>query len=307
MVEQFMARCQGRWQQILMAAGMGRQFLKNAHGPCPICGGSDRFRFDDKDGRGTFFCSGCGAGDGLKLYQLWTKADVKEAIKQISPEAFENKDPRPRQASSNGSKRIRDILAESKPLSSFTGGVVRQYLSGRGIKASPFLREHPGLKYYDHEGKPVGTYPAMIAVISDGRSVASLHVTYLTEDGQKAPIPSPKKILTPAKPMDGACIRLTKPYEVLGIAEGIETALAASVLYFKPCWASGTAGMLEKFVWPPETKELHIFGDHDESFAGQKAAFTLACRAKKAGLKVSVMFPAEIGDFADIAKRKKNG
>ncbi|MDM4912857.1 primase-helicase zinc-binding domain-containing protein [Escherichia coli] len=36
------------------------------HAPCPACGGKDRFRFDD-NGRGSFICNQCGAGDGLDL------------------------------------------------------------------------------------------------------------------------------------------------------------------------------------------------------------------------------------------------
>ena len=44
----------GMWPQILPALGVGRGFLENKHGPCPLCGGKDRYRFDDKNGRGTF-------------------------------------------------------------------------------------------------------------------------------------------------------------------------------------------------------------------------------------------------------------
>ncbi|UIV58778.1 hypothetical protein H6S07_13670 [Escherichia coli] len=44
-------------------------------GPCPACGGDDRFTFDDIEGRGTFICRKCQdetdayyqAGDGLEL------------------------------------------------------------------------------------------------------------------------------------------------------------------------------------------------------------------------------------------------
>jgi hypothetical protein len=45
--------------------GAGCEGHKNRHQACPVCGGSDRFRFDDKEGRGTWFCNQCGAGDGL--------------------------------------------------------------------------------------------------------------------------------------------------------------------------------------------------------------------------------------------------
>jgi len=56
---------QGRWKSILTALGADEKTLSGKHTACPLCGGKDRFRFDDKEGRGTYFCSGCGAGDGV--------------------------------------------------------------------------------------------------------------------------------------------------------------------------------------------------------------------------------------------------
>ncbi|QPR28604.1 toprim domain-containing protein [Edwardsiella hoshinae] len=57
----------GHWLHILPALGM--RIVKNRHQPCPVCGGTDRFRFDDKEGRGTWLCNQCGAGDGLTLVE----------------------------------------------------------------------------------------------------------------------------------------------------------------------------------------------------------------------------------------------
>ena len=57
----------GHWPRILPALGV--KVIKNRHQACPVCGGSDRFRFDDKEGRGTWYCNQCGAGDGLKLVE----------------------------------------------------------------------------------------------------------------------------------------------------------------------------------------------------------------------------------------------
>ncbi|MBF0140072.1 MAG: AAA family ATPase [Magnetococcales bacterium] len=57
----------GNWPRIHAALGLAPQFLSKIHGPCPFCGGKDRFRYDDKEGRGTFICAQCGAGDGLAL------------------------------------------------------------------------------------------------------------------------------------------------------------------------------------------------------------------------------------------------
>lgn len=73
----------GHWREVLETAGIQ---LPNGrhHGPCPACGGRDRFRFDDKDGRGTFICNQCGAGDGLSLYSMATGLPIKDAIHSLA-------------------------------------------------------------------------------------------------------------------------------------------------------------------------------------------------------------------------------
>ena len=73
----------GHWRPILAGLGVPSQMLVNRHGPCPVCGGKDRFRFDDKDGLGTFYCTHCGAGDGPRLVMLVTGLGFKEAAERI--------------------------------------------------------------------------------------------------------------------------------------------------------------------------------------------------------------------------------
>ena len=48
-----MTRARGRWREILPRFGIAGRFLQNRHGPCPLCGGKDRYRFDDRDGSGS--------------------------------------------------------------------------------------------------------------------------------------------------------------------------------------------------------------------------------------------------------------
>ncbi len=72
----------GHWPRILPALGL--TVIKNRHQACPVCGGSDRFRFDDKEGRGTWFCNQCGAGDGLKLVEKVFGVTPSEAAGKVN-------------------------------------------------------------------------------------------------------------------------------------------------------------------------------------------------------------------------------
>ncbi|EBU2155002.1 toprim domain-containing protein, partial [Salmonella enterica] len=72
----------GHWPRILPALGVN--VIKNRHQSCPVCGGSDRFRFDDKQGRGTWFCNQCGAGDGLKLVEKVFGVTPSEAAGKVN-------------------------------------------------------------------------------------------------------------------------------------------------------------------------------------------------------------------------------
>ncbi|MDF3691456.1 primase-helicase zinc-binding domain-containing protein, partial [Enterobacter hormaechei] len=58
--------------------------IKNRHQACPVCGGSDRFRFDDREGRGTWYCNQCGAGDGLKLVEKVFGMNASEAAGKVN-------------------------------------------------------------------------------------------------------------------------------------------------------------------------------------------------------------------------------
>jgi putative DNA primase/helicase len=72
-----------RWPGILRELGVDERFLRNKHGPCPFCGGKDRYRFDDRDGKGTFFCNQCGPGDGMEFVMRYRKISFKEAAELV--------------------------------------------------------------------------------------------------------------------------------------------------------------------------------------------------------------------------------
>ncbi|UJD93231.1 toprim domain-containing protein [Lelliottia amnigena] len=81
-VSQAEKAARGHWARILPALGVN--VLKNHHQPCPVCGGKDRFRFDDQEGRGTWFCNQCGAGDGLTLVSKVLDVNISEAAVRVN-------------------------------------------------------------------------------------------------------------------------------------------------------------------------------------------------------------------------------
>ncbi len=78
------AAAKGRWKdEILPHFGVDQCFLSGKHCPCPICGGKDRFRLDDKDGHGTYICGQCGAGDGFTLIAQRNLIPPAEVLKRV--------------------------------------------------------------------------------------------------------------------------------------------------------------------------------------------------------------------------------
>jgi putative DNA primase/helicase len=199
-------------------------------------------------------------------------------------------------------KDPRDRLAKIQSgLESMDGiNPVRRYLHTRGLKPSGLTQYHPGLAYYE-EGQFKGKFPAMVHVFrAPDASPLTYHVTYLTNGGEKAPVGAPKKVMPAIGELSGGAIRLAKAEPVLGIAEGIETALAATQRTGVPCWASYSATLLEQFQPPDGVGRVVVFGDNDASFTGQAASYALAKRLKREGYEVDVRIPERTGaDWAD--------
>jgi len=81
----------GRWPDLLQQiGGLSADQLTDTHQPCPLCGGTDRYRFDDKDGTGSWYCNQCGGkrgtgggGSGMDLLMRATNLSYAEACKRI--------------------------------------------------------------------------------------------------------------------------------------------------------------------------------------------------------------------------------
>lgn len=311
------------WPEIHEAAGISDEFLRDVHGPCPVCGGTDRFRYDNLEGTGSYYCNNPnhGAGDGFKLLMTYKNCSFAEAAQFIRdffgerPVKAVNHTLKPAEIKRDDAKIRASLNKVAQACSRIVAGdAAWRYLKGtRGLDLPDIprmLKLHPSLGYYEKGdgGKTikVGEYPAMIAVISgpDGAPV-NLHRTYLTKTGQKAPVKEPKKSMAGFKARGGA-IRLYPAGKVLAVAEGIESALAVHCLTGYPVWATVSAPLMESLVVPEYVEHVMIFADNDSPDKqgvrrGQVAAETLKEKLENEGKRATIVLPSLEGtDFADV-------
>lgn len=300
------------WRNVLLAAGLTEKTLTKRHGPCPACGGTDRFRFDNKRGRGDFYCSHCGAGDGFKLLMNIQSVDFKTARLMVIKNANlddSDDEPRPKNARApvqpqeveraSPTQRVNRLMRETCSVEDCEAAV--RYLQGRKLWPLPlghFLRAHPSVEYWE-DAKRVGRYPALIAPVRDIEGeVITVHVTYLESTGEKLRDRQSRKLLSGMTGREGCAVRLMRHDDTLGIAEGIETAFSAAVLHNVPVWAALNAGLLSKFEPPENVHRLVIFADRD--IAGLDAAAKLMQRLQgKVALHIET---PEKGDWNDALR-----
>jgi putative DNA primase/helicase len=290
-------RAQGKWPSVLAQLGIPAEYLDGRHHPCPNGQGEDRFRFADRNGSGNFFCQ-CSQGEkgGMALVMCCKGLDYASAAKEVErvvDGASEAKvklkrDPRVQL------NRIRERLRPA-------GDAVAAYLSARGLTVAPGLKQ-ARLTYW-HDGASLGTFDAMVGLIlSPSNRPQSYHITYL-EGRSKAAVPVQRKVMPPIDTITGAAIRLYPAAARMGVAEGIETAIAAHMLTGLPVWSAINSGGIEAFQPPAKCEHLTVFGDNDTSFTGQAAAYVLAKRLARSGIACDVQMPPA-GDWNDELLRR---
>lgn len=330
-----------RWPEVLMRAGMDSAFFTGRHGPCPFCEGEDRYRWSKKYG-GVWLCNFCTKSsyqDGFKmLMRHMGYTQFSQAADHVREYFHVNGNTpsvqRTARASVHASeqeqlyrnlRRMQEIWAQCKLISE--GDPVSRYLQNRvpGLNFVPdMIRYHPEMDYWappeSEGGKPrlLGRFPAMVAkaVDADGRFV-QLHKTYLTAEGAKADVPVVKKtergigingFAVPVSPLRG---------DTLGLAEGIESALAASMFRNLPVWPCLNGPSMAAYAVPgwllDTVQRVVIFADHDPLSArrgsdgtvqyrrpGSEYAEQLATRVRAQGKRVLVIKACRVGhDMVD--------
>jgi hypothetical protein len=161
--------------------------------------------------------------------------------------------------------------------------VVDEYLNRRGIYLRP-----PMFRCRLDQRSMVAAVQA-----SDGRVIA-IQQTWLTSDGEKA---TAKRLTTGN--LGAGAVRLGVTARIMGLAEGVETALSAMQLTGMTVWASLGASRLHNVELPPEVEEVHVFVDNDEP--GRAAAKRTADTHTSLGRRVYLRSPPDqCGDWNDF-------
>ena len=337
----------GRWDNILASVAPQLQpALKDhrKHVPCPVHGGTDGFRvFKDVEQNGATVCNTCGFfTDGFATI-MWANGwdfstTLKEVAKYVSiPQSYvaapvHHLPQRAKEveadedAVNKARKSLNDVWRKSIGCDERDAEPARLYFARRGISIAipDEIRFHRSLGYYDGD-KKVGNFPALLVMISDVKgNPVTIHRTYLTNEGKKADVGSPKKMMSypPDRKIVGSAIRFQADTQsgILLVAEGLETALAVMEGTNFPVWCTGNAHLLENFVPPEWAKQIFVFADKDKPSQqhpkghGQEAATRLVRRIWGMGIKCSAVVPAgaiqegeKSLDWLDILNQKGKG
>lgn len=297
---------------------MGKEWT----GPCPYCGGTDRYSINVT--KGQWNCRGFGGGRSpismaMHIGNLPWKAaaeqlagpcpsgparPLSEAEKaERNRRRLENEaDQRAREAQQmqqeeNSRSYCAKILSECAPVA---GTLAEKYLHLFHLPTPPMgwpdcLMFHPALQY---PGK--GKMPALVARVDDVcGQMTGIWREFIRADGRKADVELQKLGLGPVA---GGAVRLGGLSPHIGTAEGVRTALGAwALIGFKyPVWSCLSTSGLIGFEVPLGVNKITAFPDgdapikkHGDEFtpavpAGRGAVFAMRERVVKEGVAVSL-------------------
>ena len=281
-------------------------------GPCPVCGGTDRFAINTR--KQIWNCRWCSkGGDVIALVQHVDGAAFADAIETLTGASIK----RP-QVARHKTRRETPDQYERRQASKASYLWLQRYPI-KGSPAETYLREArrysgplPATLGYLEPGKPKH-HPAMIAafgipdepepgIVGEPRGVAAVHLTLLKPDGSGKADVKPNKLII-GRPL-GRPIILAPPNDLLGLAitEGIEDALSVHQSCGLGAWAAGAAGFMPKLaeVVPDYIEVVHILVDDDEAGFNNGSELLRRLRARR-GFEVipKLLRPSEAAPSAD--------
>lgn len=222
----------GKWPYVLAGLSIDVPDSSRRHAPCPACGGKDRFRFDD-NGRGSFICNQCGAGDGLDLIKRVNNCDTTEAAHLAADVLgidYRAAEPAPDAASQRQTQLAADRqqreqerqkqAAEDAEQRRATFARLYAGMRMRAIQGEPEYLQSKGLAGFNYPLMPDGSL--LLELVDESGAVAAAQT--ITPQGEK-------RLLTGSAKRGAyhAVNAPESPQSVL-IAEGLATALSVHLM-----------------------------------------------------------------------------
>ncbi len=284
----------GQWPVLLPALGIHITAGGRAQ-PCPVCGGKDRFRFDNQQGRGTWFCNQCGGGDGLSLVEKALAVTTKEAASKVAgvlgntshaPLPVQDSQQDKTQARQQAAEQARQLLAAAVPQAG------NAYLTRKGW---------PDVDTLTLQGKPlrVGgiTYqPGDLLLPLTNAAGEVVNIQLINSAGDK-------RTLAGGQVKD-TCHYLAGPdHAVIWLTEGYATGLTVHQLTGESVCIALSANNLPALAQQLRAQYpdalLLLAADNDENGTGQTRA-TEAAQLTGATLAL----PPIIGDWNDLYQQQ---
>lgn len=293
-IDRVLREYNGAWRQTLEGYGCK---LPNGrhHGPCPVCGGKDRFRFDDKDGRGTWFCSQCDpqSGGGLLLLSRYlgkpTIEVAKELIGQDMPRTVapvrkhSATDEQMRDEMRKRAKRGAEILMEHSQKAS------HPYMDGKGLYGE-WLVNNQIMMGADQEKIEPGAL-LLVPAYKDGELV---NIQKITVEGKKRPIYGGD--------MSGVCHIISGTGKIVAITEGFATGVTVNRMTNATTYVAFNTGNLMAITAQARAENpgsnVVIFADNDDHGSGLKYAEEASVPAN-----AKIALPPEVGDWDDYRQK----
>ena len=254
--------------KLLAAAFRLRASGTERAGPCPVCGGHDRFAINVK--KQTWNCRGCGkgGGDAISLAMHMDGSNFPGAVKSITASA-ELPAARPAQAPTkpeqsspdNAESRVQDALDIFDAAADLRGTLGEDYLRrDRELETADNFSSF--LRWDAWKRALIGLFRDICT--DEPRAITRI---FLDADGHKIT----RKFLGP---VGGCAIKIDPDEDVtmgVCIGEGLETCLAARQLGLRPVWALGSVGGISKFPVLAGIDALTILEEFDDSGANARA------------------------------------
>jgi Toprim domain/Zinc-binding domain of primase-helicase len=306
-------------------------------GPCPICGGKDRFGINPhkqgKNGKpGLFLCRQCGeGGDAIDLERFLSGTKFKDAVKDLSGPATVEEDPREAARRARWWAFCRATIEETVcGLWPILGSPAEVFLRDercidtglpairRALETVAAVGWHPSVyfgqkdpdePFHELHGRRLGCIVGIMTDPATGERLGPISRTYLL-DGKKI---GKAKTLKRAEIEKLGVVKVSLDSDIrrLAVATGLETALAFLEMGGVPVWSTGSDNTMRWLPVIDGVEQFLIGADNDagrpgERGASERAGRELRARWLGAGRKAEFYMPPNFQtDFNDVLMQRK--